>query len=904
MSHSPLSTSPTKIRRQSQLIAEPKQYKNNEIQDLLESEALSGSEKDLILRVYEAAEKLRIWCQEIDEWGWTGTFEDTGMRDEPLDDSDFSVEHESLWEKREERLNSIASALDRMELDELKARVWRMHSQNASHERYRSDEQEERPVAMYSDFELFATQMIVQTLPDLEILRHALRSWSLRLIVFQEMDAYFRGLEETRQWRKEAEVYISADHMQEVDVRNIDEIMTGLEVCRTNLEKQIAELGVQLDKMLDALETSDDTLPEDWIDEFEDLEHFYGDWVAQAEAKLLELQVRKVKLEKLQRAEGALRAREMAENGDLEDRFTAIEQRLESVAPDLDQQYAANFTPRIVNPANNILDTSSSLRSGQVTRVGSGLSSTPSNARATSMDNTSMASIYHDQYDGASDTSVDATFRRYSVADDAESFKLGLLDFEGDDHEFSFMLPEDHFEVDLSDLDDDFDYSTLLDSPASSEPGSPIGGWDDTPSIPRIRPIAKAQAPPLNALITKRRSIDQDSLAPFQSIRAAPLYASKHAHHLTPIKPATNRTANKSGRANKSPSLPFQEHLSELVNSLPTPIHLVTSRADSLSPISTTQKDHDQISHAVRTPHDRVPSLLRAFENARSTPPSAAQNLPALTLTAVETRRRTRGPSDIRIYHLSAPGKEKPIKLFIRRIGENNERLMVRVGGGWADLGEYLRAYAAHHLSSMGMDVRDLEQTKPDNSQANGKHQRDVSNSTTVSADETLSTHVDEPSELHSELIETSTPKDTHSTIQFTPDLTQRSQTPTSFSDSHRRITPYSNEQVSSKPVSLAGPVAFKRAQKQEMNSEKKEWVKGIVEQARRTVSGSYGQNNAANVNRNARAATPLGSSSPAIGSRDSAERSSSRLSGQFRRLSIEGVHGEKSRKLWLRTKD
>lgn len=42
-------------------------------------------------------------------------------------------------------------------------------------------------------------------------------------------------------------------------------------------------------------------------------------------------------------------------------------------------------------------------------------------------------------------------------------------------------------------------------------------------------------------------------------------------------------------------------------------------------------------------------------------------------------------------------GKTPPIKLFVRSVGEDGERVMVRVGGGWADLGEYLREYVVHH---------------------------------------------------------------------------------------------------------------------------------------------------------------------------------------------------------------
>ena len=58
---------------------------------------------------------------------------------------------------------------------------------------------------------------------------------------------------------------------------------------------------------------------------------------------------------------------------------------------------------------------------------------------------------------------------------------------------------------------------------------------------------------------------------------------------------------------------------------------------------------------------------------------------------------RSKSSQDIRTYHLMKPGSDAPIKLFIRTVGENNERVMVRVGGGWSDLGAYLKEYASHH---------------------------------------------------------------------------------------------------------------------------------------------------------------------------------------------------------------
>jgi len=58
---------------------------------------------------------------------------------------------------------------------------------------------------------------------------------------------------------------------------------------------------------------------------------------------------------------------------------------------------------------------------------------------------------------------------------------------------------------------------------------------------------------------------------------------------------------------------------------------------------------------------------------------------------------RIGGDPEIKLYHLHQAGRDAPIKLFVRLVGEAGERVMVRIGGGWADLGEYLKEYASHH---------------------------------------------------------------------------------------------------------------------------------------------------------------------------------------------------------------
>lgn len=88
--------------------------------------------------------------------------------------------------------------------------------------------------------------------------------------------------------------------------------------------------------------------------------------------------------------------------------------------------------------------------------------------------------------------------------------------------------------------------------------------------------------------------------------------------------------------------------------------------------------------------------------NAPSTASTRSSTPAPFTLSPVKPDRSARGAvndAGVKVYHLRRNGQSKetkPTKLFVRRVGEDG-RVMVRVGGGWADLGEYLREYSLHH---------------------------------------------------------------------------------------------------------------------------------------------------------------------------------------------------------------
>ncbi|KAF2848828.1 hypothetical protein T440DRAFT_469898 [Plenodomus tracheiphilus IPT5] len=197
------------------------------------------------------------------------------------------------------------------------------------------------------------------------------------------------------------------------------------------------------------------------------------------------------------------------------------------------------------------------------------------------------------------------------------------------------------------------------------------------------------------------------------------------------------------------------------------------------------------------------------------------------TITGRKSAANLRGDNDIKLYHLTQPGKEQPVKLFIRRVGENGERVMVRVGGGWADLGEYLRQYAEHHgrrtASDGKFEILGLEVKNPDSSparpdSATSRPGRRFSGGTSASP---LTTPIKSS--------ETS-----FANNEAPPRLSSFSSTPGTGEEASVPSTNSSQRSWQGNEVGLAGP----KSKKLDLSGQKLEWIEGMMKQAR-TVSGS-----------------------------------------------------------------
>ena len=140
----------------------------------------------------------------------------------------------------------------------------------------------------------------------------------------------------------------------------------------------------------------------------------------------------------------------------------------------------------------------------------------------------------------------------------------------------------------------------------------------------------------------------------------------------------------------------LQAQISSLLAKIPARIRLTSEPdTDSNPPASFSSSQNDTLRPSkVRRSLTPSPRSLSSMSLRSSTPSFTLA--PAYGKSAPRPRHQNGNP-EIRLYHLSRSTGEAPIKLFVRLVGEHGERVMVRVGGGWADLGEYLREYASHH---------------------------------------------------------------------------------------------------------------------------------------------------------------------------------------------------------------
>ncbi|KAI9049670.1 hypothetical protein LZ554_006695 [Drepanopeziza brunnea f. sp. 'monogermtubi'] len=232
-------------------------------------------------------------------------------------------------------------------------------------------------------------------------------------------------------------------------------------------------------------------------------------------------------------------------------------------------------------------------------------------------------------------------------------------------------------------------------SPSAGRKGHRAGDFYDR--SPSGSPPGKLQRPPLH--FPKRAPATPSSstapatpLATFATPLEAPFFDN--------IDLSTTPMMNSPKKANSDEQM--QQQISSLLESIPARIQLSTEVERTTVVPQTVRTKRSQRS---LTPSFRPSSSMSNCSTSRAPTPSFTL-APAYGKPGSRHRPQSNNP-EIKLYHLSRSTSEAPIKLFVRLVGEHGERVMVRVGGGWADLGEYLKEYASHHGRRSTVEVGD-----------------------------------------------------------------------------------------------------------------------------------------------------------------------------------------------------
>lgn len=873
-------------------------------------DSLTVAERDLGARVARAAQRLKSWCAEIEQWGWTGSFEQpseeykekrrrsleahiaehVGNADAlaPLEycGSLLSVE----VARHEARLDDMGEELLKLDVDELKEHVLDMHPQGRSRPGsagFGASRAHYRPV---DDFSFLITQTLLSALPHHAQLKDRLNTWTARVSVLRSAPRWLDDL-------KRAQMAMSlgwdalAPPADDSDVA-FHHWKEAIDTISGVLRSKVSDLGRRLDGMLDTLEGRDDCLPDRWIDVFETLEADYGRWVHVSTRRMIEFDVRRQS--QLKQGEAQLERNEAREPDKHSDTPTVPRTPLLPIDKRVHQ---LSTEPQLPRPKT--LEGSSP--SPAAVRIDSahvpedGTKPAPSVASSEDSQGDIQGDIQENTQEHTQEVAPENLPREVTPPASLSSEEIPsqsrpsiVVDAVNPDNapestQLTTLIPPSkiNFETASPSTDDDYEFDegdTVVHNDAEESPGDAVrvvASYESLSTVPisedgspasfvhKIDSKAFSHSPALTSTdgtdgeapqTPRSRRLSTSSVSSNASFDSSPISTVEES-------PTARHTGNRSIRAPRpelnaamSKRRPAKNAAQSSVDSAPWPptqfSHKRPHTADDLerkiSDILTTIPAHIRLTsgpgadaHEIKPSrgvgHKGSRGYLRA---ARST---SGLRTPQLTLSPVKNEfesanagagrksMNARIDNDIKLYHLTQPGKEQPIKLFIRRVGENGERVMVRVGGGWSDLGEYLRQYAEHHgrrtASEGKFEVLGLEVQGSDAGSARPGSAMSTTRRFSGGGRKTPNTTPD--GKLAGLGISTDSPPPPMPRFErdSTPAIAEEAPTP-----------PSNNSQKSwhGTEVGLAGP----KAKKVELTGDKLEWIEGMMKQAR-SVSNS-----------------------------------------------------------------
>ncbi|KAI0534612.1 hypothetical protein GGR58DRAFT_515980 [Xylaria digitata] len=810
-------------------------------------ERASISEQAFALKTAIASKTIHGWLDELSNWPWPSTDTSTGFEVPPLKrrglletetsgDIGNATEHSDVTYfgslpadnmiQYEERIEQIEQDMDSLDLEEIKNQVLHNHILPLSRPGTPFSDAGRSVASAFSftkmeDLTAVVTAITIQTLPALSKLSRLLHTWSLRLIVLRRVPSFLIMI-------TDAEVALlsgwsaigSPSHnspdpvitTKEVNFSTTNLSQKDFEVMKSVLQQKVAKPGRDLDFMLDTLEGTVDTLPGEWLNRLESLERDYAEWVTTAERK------------------------HATNQSILESRTRVDDSTL----------YHIENPDKIVSTKSNNLKSSAIPSSTSRTKPNQQLNSTYDGSE-------DVEDIAQDPQQNLILTEVNRNIVRQSANRLSkhevllkpafeEDFEPSILESVNEEDEEP-ELPPTYLQARKS---SDFSIaSTVLHGSSNYSPGSydhrTFREGSIEPELPYLpdhdRPfssdaISPPSSPPLRY---KPRSTsvtfkDIPEIAPLPEVDVSP--------PRTPLGPpevfdpdASFEWESQVGSPSRMSIISatsdddhLQKQLRELLETIPAKIEL-KKRGINLNPPDLQLPSRPKPRHSDSS--RRPTSALSSRTDSRvGTPSYSRSGTPSFMLAPVrDARPRSMSSQGIRLYHLSRSG-EVPIKLFIRCVGEQNERVMVRVGGGWSDLGEYLRDYAIHH-----------------GSRSKGEGKVEVTDAVPVANKRPGSSPISRPGSAHDSPMTPLTVRKTRrnpgeegvSKVPRTPLANtslspENANTPASEASVRSRASSHIDWDEEDSSLGLAGPKAAKR---REISDESRAWIESVKQKVR-----------------------------------------------------------------------
>ncbi|KAL8788986.1 MAG: hypothetical protein Q9213_001395 [Squamulea squamosa] len=632
------------------------------------------SQRSFAIRAAKAAKRLKDWHDELRQWQWQSApnpFELPPARTPQNLEGDANIAQE-YWGslpaqhvlRYEQRTKEIRDAIDGLQLNDLKMHVRDAHSTSNQNG--------------MDDFTAIVTTTVMQALPIFYRLETLLSVWESRLIVLRESPEFIALMDRTQRDMITAWSAINSGHIgsnEDIAAKHTDTSVPGPSIPRyipvhewkTLLGSRIRDLGQRLDYILDTLEGRMDTAPDRWINQMDQLEVDFGDWAVEAEKATF--------------------------HADMEwghDPTRRLGPSAITHHPHVPPLEVSNATPPPVNEPSPSLYTDGASGTPDDLLPSNGRRPLPldlhqhrRNHSNTYSDISSYPGSATSDYfsDMSSPELQDASRAEYfGVGTPVEVTTPGLLRRES-------MASEDTITRQSSQCTEERGIpacsrvATVLAEPILvEEEGSPApaatNGSVDS-SITRLTGNGASYTTPDVPARSRHRFEEVTDLSP----TSTPV---KIVRRKTDVASTPKQIATASASVSTGDSL--EARITSILTDIPANIRLARS-SDSYPSAMTVAPAKLDTRIVRKTP---TPRFMRA--QTAAPPPSA------MTLTPADqkTTRARNGELDVQLYHLHQSDHGPPIKLFVRLVGEG-ERVMVRIGGGWADLAEYLKEYAIHH---------------------------------------------------------------------------------------------------------------------------------------------------------------------------------------------------------------